>query len=123
MYTGMCRSGQIVLQAIQHAPAVDIGQRNVEQDRVRLVVAGQGDAGRAQRRDQAFEADFAGDFQGKVRKAQVVVDDQHHAVAGLRMSLRSSFASVCQCQRFAACSTQHRVRTIPSDRSLLRSGS
>ena len=94
--------GQIVLQAIEHAPAVDIRQRNIEQNRLRLKFAGQGDAGRAQRRDQAFEAHLVGGFQDEVRKSRCRYRRSAPRDRRAAMVLRSSFASSAQRQRFAA---------------------
>ena len=36
---GNVPEGDIILEAIQHAPAVDVGQANIKRDRVRLVFA------------------------------------------------------------------------------------
>ena len=41
-HTGMCRVAEVVLQPLQHPPAVDVRQVDVERDGVGLVLAGQG---------------------------------------------------------------------------------
>ena len=46
----------VVLQPLEHAPAVDVGQEDVERDRGRLVLARQRQRGGAERGDQALEA-------------------------------------------------------------------
>ena len=52
--------GQVVLEPLQHPPAVDVRQVDVERDGVRLVLAGQGQGGRPERGDQPLEPLLAG---------------------------------------------------------------
>ena len=66
----------VVLQPLQHAPAVDVGQVDVERDRVGLVLAGHGQRGGAQRGDQPLEAllargveQDAGEARGRSRRS------------------------------------------------------
>ena len=73
----------VALQPFQHAPAVDVGQVEIERDGVRLILPHQRQARRAQRRHQAFHSFVAGRFEQEPRKAFVVLDDQHDLVARL----------------------------------------
>ena len=82
-HTGMWRVCDVVLEPLQHAPAVDVGQEDVQRDGVGLVLARHGQGGGAERRDQPLEALLAGRVQQEAGEAQVVLDDQQHAVAGL----------------------------------------
>ena len=47
---------RVVLEAVEHRPAVAVGQLDVERDGVRLVAAGKGKRGVARRRHQSLEA-------------------------------------------------------------------
>ena len=74
---------QVVLQPLQHAPAVDVGQEDVERDRRRACTRGP-------RRSAAAPSDvtsplkplLAGRVEQEPGKADVVLDDQQHAIAG-----------------------------------------
>src|SRR5437764_641551 len=61
--------------------ALDVRQEDVERDRLGGVLACHGQRGGAQRRDQALEALVARRVEQHAREAQVVLDDQQHAVA------------------------------------------
>ncbi len=75
--------GEVVLEPVEHAPAVDVGQEDVQRQGVRLVLARQGQGGGAERGDQTLEALLAGRLQQDAGEAQVVLDDQQHAIARL----------------------------------------
>ena len=75
--------GEVVLEPVEHAPAVDVGQADVERDGVGLVLAGQRQRGGAERGDQPLEALLAGGLEQEPGERQVVLDDQQQRVAGL----------------------------------------
>ena len=72
----------VVLQPLQHAPAVDVGQADVQGDGARLQLAGQGQGGRAARGHQGLEALLVGELVEVAGEGEVVLHHQHHAVAG-----------------------------------------
>ena len=78
--------GQIVLQAIEDAPAIDIRQVDVERDGVRPDLVGELQGGGAARGDQRLEAIFAGQLEQIAREMVVVLDDQQHLIAGLNIA-------------------------------------
>ena len=74
---------QIVLQAVEHMPAVDVGQTDVEGNRVGLPLAGHGDGGGAERRGQRFVTTLASEVEQDAGEPQIVVDHEHDTIAGL----------------------------------------
>ena len=72
---------RVVLEPIEHRPAVHDRQVDVEGDRVRLVVPRHRQADVAARRRQALEAFLVRHVQQDVRERQVVLDDQQDAIA------------------------------------------
>ena len=75
--------GDVVLEPLDHAPAVDVGQADVEGDGVGLVLAGHRQRGGAERRDQPLEALLARGLEQELGERQVVLDDQEQRIAGL----------------------------------------
>ena len=75
--------GQVVLEPLEDPPAVDVGQVDVEGDRVGHVLAGHRQRRGAERGDQPLEALLAGRVEQEPGEGQVVLDDQQDAVAGL----------------------------------------
>ena len=74
---------RIVLQPIEQHPAVDVGQPQVERDRVGLDDARELERLRAGVRDDALEAGVARGLEDRHREAEVVLDDEQHAIARL----------------------------------------
>ena len=70
----------IVLQQIQHRPAVHVRQQQIQRDRVRrkLLHERQGRAGI--RSDHALESALAGNVEQRGRKLEVVFDDHDHVI-------------------------------------------
>ena len=75
--------GHVVLEPVDDAPAVDIGQADIQGDGVGLELAGHRQRGGAQRGDQPLEALFAGRLEQEPGERQVVLDDQEQRIAGL----------------------------------------
>jgi len=73
----------MMLQAIEHVPAVHHGQLHVEDDRVGLELVCERKARVASDRNDSLEAALAGDLQLRAGEVRVVLDDQHDAVAVL----------------------------------------
>ena len=73
----------VVLQPMQDAPAVDVGQEQVERDRGRLELVGKLERRDAQRGHDALESPLARRLQQESRKAEIVLDDQQNFVARL----------------------------------------
>ena len=86
--------GHVLLQAVEHAPAVHVGQVHVQRDRARACTAGQRQRARAHRRDEALEALRARGVEQEPREREVVLDDEQHGSPGGscrgRRRLRSS---------------------------------
>ncbi len=74
---------EVVLEAIEDAPAVDVGQGDVERDRGGSVLAGEGQRGGPECGDQGLEARVPGRVDQEPGEPQVVLDDQERAVPGL----------------------------------------
>ena len=72
---------RVVLEPIEHRPAVHDRQVDVEGDRVRLVVPRHRQADVAARRRQALESFLVRHVLQDVHERQVVLDDQHDAIA------------------------------------------
>ena len=73
----------MVLEPVEHHPTVEDRQGEVEDDRVRLVLVGERQAGIASQPDDALEAALARDVEHRAGEVGIVVDDQHGPVAGL----------------------------------------
>jgi len=70
----------MVLEVVEHAPAVHHRQAHVENDRVRLELVGEGQARVAAERDDALETTVARDLEDRPRERRVVLDDQHDPI-------------------------------------------
>ena len=70
----------VVLEAVEHAPAVHVGQADVEGDRVRLHLAGEGEAVGTAGGDERLEPLVVGEVHQEAAEGRVVLDDQDHAV-------------------------------------------
>ena len=75
----------MVLQVVEHRPAVHHRQREVEHDRIRLVFVRQREAGVAAGRDDPLEAALARDVEHRAREVGLVLDDEDDAVAFLHV--------------------------------------
>ena len=73
----------VVLEAIEHLPPVDHRHVDVERDRVRLVLVGERDPGLAVERDDSHEALLARHVEQDAGEVEIVLHDEHDAVAGL----------------------------------------
>src|SRR6266540_1640534 len=71
---------RMLLQPLQDGPAVQDRQFHVQDDRVGLVLVGEGEARIAAQRDDPFEAALARDVELGARQLGVVLDDQDDAV-------------------------------------------
>ena len=76
--------GHVVLEPVDDAPAVDIGQADIQGDRVGLVLARHRQRGGPERRDQSLEAFLAGGLEQQPGERQVVFHDQEQRIAGLQ---------------------------------------
>ena len=75
--------GEVGLQALEHAPALHVGQEDVERHHRRLVLAHHGERARAGAAHHALEALLPRRVEQDAREAEVVLDDQEDLVAGL----------------------------------------
>ena len=75
--------GEIGLQPLEHPPALHVGQVDIERQHRGLVLADHGERRGAGRRDQRLEALLPRGIEQDLGEAQIVLDDQQHAVAGL----------------------------------------
>jgi hypothetical protein len=75
--------GGVVLQPVQHGPARRSRQVDVQRDGVGPVLARQLEPGLAVQRDDPLEPLLARHVEQDAGEADVVLDDEHHAVAGL----------------------------------------
>ncbi len=73
---------RVVLEVLEHHPAVDVGQVEVERDGGRLDLAGQPQGIAAALGDDALEAAVARRLEQDGGETRVVLDDQQAAVAG-----------------------------------------
>ena len=73
---------RILLELAQHRPAEHVRQEDVERDRGRMVRARERERLRAARRDQHLESLVLGGAHHQAREVRIVLDDEHHAVAG-----------------------------------------
>src|ERR1700681_576683 len=71
---------RVALELIEQRPSVDVGQADVERDRVRDELARQRHAVGAGGRHQSFEAAVAREAEQDTRERRVVLHDQHDAV-------------------------------------------
>ena len=83
MCTGMCRVSRMVLEPVEHAPAVHARHVDVERDGVGMECVRELEAGVAVERDEALEALLARHVEQDLREVRLVLDDEHDAVAGL----------------------------------------
>ena len=74
---------RVVLQPVEHGPAVHHRQLHVEDDRVGLELVRERETRVAPNGDDSFEATVARDFELGPREIGIVLDDQHDAVAVL----------------------------------------
>ena len=74
---------EIALEAGDDAPAVHVGQVQVERDEVGGEVAGERQRRGTLRRDQPLAAVVAHGLEQHLGEGEVVLDDEHHAVARL----------------------------------------
>ncbi len=80
MHRNMPR-GRIMLESVQHTPAIDDRQLQIKRNGVGLPLAGQGQPKVATRGDNTFEALISGQIQQDARKGRIIFDDQQHTVA------------------------------------------
>ena len=73
----------IVLQAIEHVPAVEARQIEVERDRIGTMLPRHLQADVAAHRGEDAEVVFAAEVHQDPRERVIVLDDQQDAVAGL----------------------------------------
>ena len=82
VHRDVARAG-IVLQAIEHVPAVEARQIEVERDRVGPMLARHLQADVAAHRREHAEVVLAAEIHQDPREGVIVLDDQQDAVAGL----------------------------------------
>ena len=80
-WTGMCAVCGSCLQQVEQHEAVDVGEAEVERDRVRLELARHRQRARAGGRDHALQARLAGEVEQDRGEGRVVLDDQHERIA------------------------------------------
>ena len=73
----------MVLQVVEHRPAVHHGQLEVEHDRIGLELVRECEPRVASLRDDGLEATRAGDLENRACEIGVVLDDEHDPVTGL----------------------------------------
>ena len=78
---GMWRVMPVGLQPVEDAPALHVGQEDVERDHRRMELARHRQRAAHPVADQPLEAGQAGRVEQHRREREVVLDDQHHAVA------------------------------------------
>src|SRR5436189_5356264 len=76
---------QVALQPLQHAPAFDVGQENIERDGVRVVFAGQRKRGSTERGYEALHPLLAGRIEQESGKTDVIFDNQQDLIARLNV--------------------------------------
>ena len=79
----MCRTSGIVLEAVEQAPAVEVGQAHVEGDGVGPELARRAERVGAAQRDHDLEAVLAARLGQQIGERHVVLDHQQHPVARL----------------------------------------
>ena len=73
----------VVLQAIEHVPAVDARHVEVERDRIRTMLPRHLQADVAAHGGEDAELVLAAEIHQDAREGVIVLDDQQHAIAGL----------------------------------------
>ncbi len=76
----------VVLEAHEDAPAVDVGEVDVERDRIGAALARQVERGGAARRDQGFEVVLVREVHEDADEVRIVLDNQQDAIAELDVS-------------------------------------
>ena len=82
VHRDMARAG-VVLQSIEHVPAVESGQVEVERDRIGTMLPRHLQADVAAHGGEHAEVVLAAEVHQDAREGVIVLDDQQHAVAGL----------------------------------------
>ena len=80
---GNMAGGQIVFEAIENAPSVDIGEIDIERDGCRDKLPGHLQCGRSARGDNGLEIIFMGHIEQETGKIHVVFDNENDRVPGV----------------------------------------
>ncbi len=72
----------IAFELLEHTPAVDVRQEDVERERGRLILARERKRRGAERSDEPLESMLTRRIEHEPRKSEIVFDDQQDFVAG-----------------------------------------
>ena len=78
---GNVAGAQVVLQPVEHEQAGMIRQADIEDDRMRQILAGKRHAIIRRAGHDAAEAEFTGEIIEDAGKGRIVLDGQHHTIA------------------------------------------